>query len=64
MVTDRQARFRSALLNWGQEHQRGLPWRERNRSFHEVFVAEFLLTQTPAENVATVYPRFVDQFPR
>jgi A/G-specific adenine glycosylase len=62
MVTDRQARFRSALLKWGQEHQRDFPWRERDRSFYEVFVAEFLLTQTPAENVATVYPRFVDQY--
>lgn len=27
-----------------------------------MFVAEFLLTQTPAENVATVYPRFVGRY--
>jgi A/G-specific adenine glycosylase len=60
VVTDRQTTFRPALLKWGQGHQRNFPWRERDRSFYEVFVAEFLLTQTPAENVATVYPRFVD----
>jgi A/G-specific adenine glycosylase len=63
MVTDRQATFRSALLEWGREHQRDFPWRERDRSVYEVFVAEFLLTQTPAENVATVYPRFVERYP-
>ncbi|PSP85963.1 hypothetical protein BRC83_02385 [Halobacteriales archaeon QS_1_68_17] len=30
---------------------------------YEVFVAEFFLTQTPAENVAAVYPQFLDRFP-
>jgi A/G-specific adenine glycosylase len=28
-----------------------------------VFVAEFFLTQTPADNVATVYPGFIERFP-
>jgi len=28
-----------------------------------VFAAEFFLTQTPADNVAAVYPRFLERFP-
>ncbi|WP_336035952.1 hypothetical protein [Halobacterium yunchengense] len=28
-----------------------------------MFVAEFFLTQTPADNVAAVYPRFLERFP-
>ncbi|MEE6211093.1 hypothetical protein U3A55_13165 [Salarchaeum sp. III] len=55
--------FRTHLLNWGQDNIRSFPWREPDRTLYEVFVAEFFLTQTPAHNVATVYPRFLSQFP-
>ena len=34
-----------------------------DRTLYEVFVAEFFLTQTPADNVATVYPKFLERFP-
>ena len=30
---------------------------------YDVFVAEFFLTQTPADNVGRVYPAFLDRFP-
>lgn len=63
MVVEEAAEFRSALLTWAEENVRELPWREPDRSFYDVFVAEFFLTQTPAENVATVYPRFLERFP-
>jgi A/G-specific adenine glycosylase len=56
-------RFRSELLEWAEENFREFSWRDPDRSLYEVFVAEFFLTQTPAENVATVYPRFLDRFP-
>lgn len=56
-------RFRASLLEWGNENLRDFPWREVDRSLYEVFVAEFHLTQTPANNVATVYPRFLERFP-
>lgn len=56
-------RFRSDLLSWSRENYRDFEWREPDRSLYEVFVAEFFLTQTPAENVATVYPKFLEQFP-
>ncbi|WP_239527743.1 hypothetical protein [Haloferax volcanii] len=34
-----------------------------NRTLYEVFVAEFFLTQTPDDNVAAVYPVFLERFP-
>ncbi|CDK39118.1 hypothetical protein [Halorubrum sp. AJ67] len=47
----------------GEENRREYPWRESNRTLSEVFVAEFFLTQTPADNVVVVYPRFLERFP-
>lgn len=46
--------FREGLLEWADENLREFPWRDPNASLYEVFVAEFFLTQTPAENVARV----------
>lgn len=56
-------RFRENLLDWGRDNTRSFPWRDSGASFYEVFVAELFLTQTPAENVATVFPVFVDRYP-
>ena len=55
--------FRSDLLAWATQNLREYPWRESDRSLYEVFVAEFMLTQTPADNVDRVYPTFLQQFP-
>lgn len=63
MLSRKEERFRSSLLDWGEDHLREYPWRESCRSLYEVFIAEFFLTQTPADNVAAVYPRFLDRFP-
>ena len=63
MGHSREDRFRTSLLEWGEEGLRDFPWRETDRSLYEVFVAEFFLTQTPAENVAEVYPNFLERFP-
>lgn len=64
MLSEAERRFRTNLLEWGQENRREYPWRESNRTLYEVFVAEFFLTQTPADNVAAVYPSFLERFPR
>jgi len=56
-------KFRDSLLKWATENVRDFPWREPSRSRYEVFLAEFFLTQTPANNVADIYPRFVEQYP-
>lgn len=55
--------FREQLSAWAETNLRQFAWREPGRTFYEVFVAEFFLTQTPAENVAEVYPEFLDSFP-
>lgn len=55
--------FRHDLLSWGRENRRPYPWRDDGRTLYEVFVAEFFLTQTPADNVADVYPAFLEHFP-
>lgn len=60
---EKEHRFREGLLEWGEENIRDFPWREKNRTFYEVFIAEFFLTQTPADNVAGLYPEFLNRFP-
>lgn len=55
--------FRSDLLEWAEANLRDFPWREPDRALYDVFVAEFFLTQTPAQNVADVYPEFLNRFP-
>ncbi len=62
MESETNRQFRNGLLQWGEDNLRDFPWRERT-SLYDVFVAEFFLTQTPARNVATVYPDFLQTFP-
>jgi A/G-specific adenine glycosylase len=56
-------RFRADLVEWFGSNGREFAWRDPDASLYEVFVAEFFLTQTPAGNVADVYPEFLDEFP-
>lgn len=63
MNEDTADRFRRDLLAWADGNLREFPWRRPEASLYEVFVAEFFLTQTPASNVATVYPAFLEAFP-
>lgn len=63
MLSEAERRFRTNLVEWGQENHCEYPRRESNRTLYEVFVAEFFLTQTPADNVAAVYPSFLERFP-
>jgi len=62
-LSPKEKEFRRSLLEWGRSNVREYPWRERNRSLYEVFIAEFFLTQTPADNVSAVYPSFLRRFP-
>jgi len=63
MSSETERRFREDLLEWGEQNLRDYPWREPDRTLYEVFVAEFFLTQTPADNVAAVYTGFLERFP-
>jgi A/G-specific adenine glycosylase len=60
---DTAEKFRVDLLSWGEDNRRKYPWRDLECSLYEVFIAEFFLTQTPADNVAAVYPDFLTRFP-
>jgi len=62
MLSETERRFRADLLEWGEENRREYPWREPDRTLYEVFITEFFLTQTPADNVAAVYPKFLERF--
>lgn len=62
MDETRISRFREDLLVWADDNLRQFPWRDPDKSLYQVFVAEFFLTQTPAGNVAEVYPDFVERF--
>jgi A/G-specific adenine glycosylase len=61
--SDVAAKFRDGLLNWAEENIRDFPWKDPNASMYEVFIAEFFLARTPAENVASVLPEFVNRYP-
>lgn len=63
MLSEAERRFQADLLEWGEENRREYPWREPDRTLYEVFIAEFFLTQTPANNVAAVFPKFLERFP-
>lgn len=63
MINNRARKFRSSLLSWAEGNLREFSWRESDLPIYEVFIAEFLLTQTPAENVAKVYPDFIKSYP-
>jgi A/G-specific adenine glycosylase len=62
-LPERARTFRRELLEWSVENERPYPWRDPERTLYEVFVAEFLLIQTPADNVAELYPDFLSRFP-
>jgi len=61
-MTSTPDQFQSDLLNWADIHLRDFAWRDDDISLYEMFVAEFFLTQTPAENTAVIYPEFMSQF--
>lgn len=52
----------AALLRWGEGNLRDLPWR-RTRDPYRIFVAEFLLQRTRAEQVVPVYGELVREYP-
>ena len=54
--------FHSQLLNWFNENQRPLPWRE-NQDPYRIWVSEVMLQQTQVNTVLKYYQNFLDRFP-
>ncbi len=54
--------FQDALLGWGDEARRDLPWR-RTRDPWAVLVSELMLQQTQVSRVVPRYGAFLERFP-
>lgn len=54
--------FSSAVLDWANHGTRSFPWRG-DRNPYRVTIAEILLQQTRAENVAAIFDDFVGTYP-
>ena len=50
------------LLDWYEQHQRRLPWRDDNRPYF-VWLSEVMLQQTQVDTVIPYFERFVRAFP-
>ena len=55
--------FRRKLRTWFKTKRREFPWRDSRRTPYEIFIAEMMLRQTKADNVARVYPLFLEKYP-
>jgi A/G-specific adenine glycosylase len=54
--------LRDAVLAWGEQHLRALPWRQ-TRDPWRVLVSELMLQQTQVPRVVPAYRRFLERFP-
>ncbi len=61
--TDRKIQqFRDQLLTWAAEHGRDFPWRH-TRDPYRLLIAELMLRRTRSDQVARVYPEFLNRYP-
>ncbi|WP_117149077.1 A/G-specific adenine glycosylase [Paraliobacillus zengyii] len=54
--------FQNDLINWFQNEQRMLPWRE-NQDPYRIWVSEIMLQQTKVDTVIPYFLNFMDKFP-
>lgn len=54
--------FQKKLVNWYNNHQRQLPWRE-SRDPYCIWVSEVMLQQTQVATVIPYYYKFLEKFP-
>ncbi|UXR68961.1 MULTISPECIES: A/G-specific adenine glycosylase [unclassified Staphylococcus] len=54
--------FKASLINWFDEHQRQMPWRETTNPYY-IWVSEVMLQQTQVDTVRSYYQRFIEDFP-
>jgi A/G-specific adenine glycosylase len=58
----KENRFTTSLLEWCTNCLRNFPWR-RDRTLYNVFISEFFLQRTKADQVKPVYLSFIQKFP-
>lgn len=54
--------IRSGILEWGNKNRRDFPWRNTHDPY-EIMIAEIMLHRTNADQVKTVYEKFIENFP-
>lgn len=54
--------FRQKLLEWFERNGRNFPWRKTTDPY-KIFLAEFMLQKTKANQAAAVYGRFIEKYP-
>ena len=60
-VESRKIAIREALLNWGKQHYRHFPWREK-RTPYSVLISEILLKRTTASATKRMYEQFMSSY--
>lgn len=58
----KEIQFRQKLLEWFKKNGRDFPWRKTTNPYN-VFLAEFMLQKTKANQAAAVYGRFIKKYP-
>ena len=58
---DKKIKFQRDLLKWWAKHKRNFPWRETKKPY-ELLIAEFLLRKTTANQVLSVYQKFINDY--
>jgi A/G-specific adenine glycosylase len=54
--------FAAALLSWWRKNKRQFPWRKTKNPYH-ILVSEIMLHRTRANQVVSVYQKFIKTFP-
>ncbi len=57
-----KSEFSQRLIQWWKVSGRKFPWRTESDSF-KIFIAETFLQRTRAENVSSIYLKFIKKFP-
>ena len=57
-----QTPLQEALLNWFNENQRDLPWRQSYAPY-QIWISEIMLQQTQMDRVTLFFTRWMDAFP-
>lgn len=55
-------KIQSGMLEWGIKNLRDFPWRN-TRDPYKILIAEIMLHRTNADQVKTVYEKFIENFP-
>ncbi len=54
--------FQNELLNWFEESQRVMPWRETYNPYH-IWLSEIMLQQTQVATVIPYFERYIERYP-